>query len=152
MSRIEIDCAIRVVGEKGPKGLVHEDQRPEYRPVPNVLDQTIFKGGDYIFLYDYPLSHPVDFTHNLPLSTTAEDILSLGVEDYRRIYAEEEASSKVEAVDKQHIKVGERVLTLANRNRTNGQHGIWGHVIDDLYFERIFIDTDQRVVSFFIGS
>jgi hypothetical protein len=41
---------------------------------------------------------------------------------------------------------------MLNRQRSSGRWGIWGHVIDDLFFEAINVDLNGERVSFGIGS
>ena len=39
-----------------------------------------------------------------------------------------------------------------NRSRTDGKWGIWGHSIEDLVIERLYLDTDKNKIDMFIGS
>jgi hypothetical protein len=78
---------------------------------------------------DYPLSTP-DVVEVEKADTVGELLWDLA-QGYKRIYDEEDATCKTEVVP-----VGER-CGLQNRNKTDGIHGIWGHDIEDLYFEKI---------------
>lgn len=111
-----------------------------------------FEGGDYTFVYRYPLSQPAEFKHTLPPQMGLEEFLVLAKEDYQRIYKEEDETTTVPAKNSQTVNIGGKTLELMNRTRTTGKHGIWGHVIGDLYFERVYVDIDNRIVHFDIGS
>lgn len=119
-----------------------------YLPPSGPVEQGVFKGGEYTFLYDYPLENEARFIETLPVDATYLDLMRLGLKHYRAIYAEEEATTPVLAQDSQQIGS----LTLMNRTRTKGKYGIWGHVLNDLFFEGICIDMKQRVITFNIGS
>lgn len=121
-------------------------------PVPNNLDASVFMGGDYTFVYDYPLRERAEFTHTLTPSTTSEDLLKIGLSDYRNIYAEEERTTPIAAQESSTINIGGRTLILMNRTSTTGRYGIWGHVLADLFFEGIAINTELRLVKFTMGS
>lgn len=116
------------------KGMIHT----RYDKIPP--DEPLGLAGEFTFEYTYPLSQDATFVHVLDKDTTAMDILILGRSDYEQIYREEEQ----DAGDPGNIP------GMLNRASSNGRHGIWGHVIDDLYFEGINI-TDNKV-SFSMGS
>jgi len=105
--------------------------------------------GNYKFVYEYPLDNPVETEHPFTAATTVMDLLRFGQADYEKIYAEEDATAPVAAQDSQKLANG---LTLMNRTTTKGKHGIWGHVLNDLWFEGIHIDLDTKTVTFDIGS
>jgi hypothetical protein len=98
--------------------------------------------GMYAFSYDYPLSVIATFEHQLTPETTGEDLLVLARGDYERIYNEE------------HSEVGDpgHIPGMLNRAQSNGTYGIWGHVLSDLYFEGVDIDTVARRITFSMGS
>lgn len=99
--------------------------------------------NEYAFEYDYPLTTPATFYHNLTPETTALDILAFGAQDYKNIYEIENAGTK--------IKPG-FIPGMLNRNKTNGTYGIWGHGLGDLCFTGININIDEQTVSFDIDS
>lgn len=99
--------------------------------------------GVYVFTYDYPLNNKAVFEHVLNKSTTAADLLQFGKEDYQKIYAEEDKTTNREPGN---------IPGMLNRNTTDGKYGIWGHSLDDLYFEQISIDDEKKTVYFAIGS
>lgn len=99
--------------------------------------------GEFTFKYDYPLNTTAKFVHTLKKNMNFANILSLAKKDYQRIYREEDESTKV--------KPG-NIPGMLNRNSTDGKWGIWGHGIDDLYFEGVRIDTVRKTVTFDIGS
>jgi RNA-binding protein YhbY len=116
------------------------------------LDIAKFEGGEYMFVYKVPLTNQAAFLHNLPSTVTARDLMNIAVGDYRRIYAEEEATSVVQAEDSQQVNMGGKTITLMNRTKTQGKYGIWGHVLGDLFFEVIKIDTEKKTIDFLMGT
>jgi hypothetical protein len=91
----------------------------------------------------------VEIEHPFTVKTTTLELLKFGKEDYTKIYTEEDATAPVPAQDSQKLAGG---LTLMNRTRTKGKHGIWGHVLNDLWFEGIHINLDTKTVTFDMGS
>ena len=63
---------------------------------------------------------------------------------YERIYAEEDKSTA--------IPVGTVSANVMNRNTTDGVHGIWGHVLEDLWLEGIQYHPSQKLVTLSIRS
>lgn len=98
--------------------------------------------GDYRFYYTYPLSRQAVKTHHLTAETTAQELLAIGAEDYRAIYAEEEAAAGPTG----------HVPGMLNRAKSEGPYGIWGHDITDLYFEGVEADFEGKRIEFVIGS
>jgi hypothetical protein len=78
--------------------------------------------------FDYPLSTPVTrrFVHKGGF--TVADFAHAVADGYQAIYAEEEANRTPGSL--QHP-------LLYSRATTDGVHGIWGHVIEDLVIESI---------------
>ena len=101
--------------------------------------------GEYTFSYDYPLSNTASFKHKLTADMNAGQILKLARKDYERIYREEDKSTRVP------VTVGKNG-PLFNRDRSDGKYGIWGHCIEDLFFEGIKINEKKKSVAFYIGS
>lgn len=79
--------------------------------------------------YDYPLSHEVilSFDADRPEGFTRAHLARKISEGYQQIYREEE-----EAVGNPGHIPG-----MANRNRSNGPHGIWGHDLGDLLLHSV---------------
>lgn len=107
--------------------------------------------------FDKPLTGNVYLTY--PLSKTVEvkvkNIRTIGsllwkvAKAYQRIYKQEEASANVKT-----IPADERV-GLINRNETDGNYGIWGHDLCDLWFESVGIYEDNKgniIIRLSIGS
>lgn len=140
-SKYEIPCSIKVL--PNADGGLHI-----WKAVPENLKFGL-NAGEYTVKYDYPLSHEVVKKHTLRPEHTLMDLLKLSSADYVQIYLEEAESTKIKPKPSQQLASG---MVLDNRNRTNGVHGIWGHVIDDLVFERIYIDTTNKTIEYFIGS
>jgi hypothetical protein len=91
--------------------------------------------------FDYPLSRPVwmEFTGKNPWRLS--DLIDAIGEGYEKIYDEED-----ETRTKDTISRG----TLVNRPETDGKHGIWGHVLNDLYIERAYSRNGKWYL--YIGS
>jgi hypothetical protein len=88
---------------------------------------------------DYPLTNP-DFLE-IEAEHTFGGILWEIANRYKEIYAgEEKTATEVESPNPQ----------LINRGRSNGNYGIWGHDLEDLYFERLQIVGND--ISIFVGS
>jgi len=136
MAKVKVDCNLHVVSY-----LKNKKQDAEYYPKPGNLD---LPEGVYEFRYDYPLSVPAKFKRKLGPKHTARNILRFAARDYKKIYDIEDG------------KVGHpghgAELGLLNRNTSNGPYGIWGHDMGDLFFEAIYVDTEQKIVTFSIGS
>ena len=132
---MNIDCNILVVEvEKGMKSHEHWE-------LPS--DKPLGLEGTFVFSYDYPLSITAYFRHDLTRDMTGMDLLVLGRADYERIYKEEDED------------VGgptPMIAGMLNRQRSNGTYGIWGHVIDDLFFEAIHVSDKQHTIRFGMGS
>jgi hypothetical protein len=75
--------------------------------------------------FDYPLAKPVVFDCAGPV--TVKSFISFVAKTYERIYDEERETAT--------IAEGQASPMLANRNRTDGRYGIWGHVLNDLFLE-----------------
>lgn len=72
---------------------------------------------------DYPLSNPVSIDIKEPAPITKKRFAEIVCEQYVRIYNEESATTTT--------PIG-YIPGTCNRNITDGTHGIWGHVIEDL--------------------
>lgn len=105
------------------------------------------KGDKY---FDKPINSKIYITY--PLSVIVEievnninnigELLYLIAQAYNEIYKEEKNSST--------IKEG-NIKGMMNRNETNGKYGIWGHSIEDLFFECVQI-YDNNIIHLCIGS
>ena len=103
-------------------------------------DDTIFAGKDISFVLNYPLTNPASFTISRPLGWRAKDVISAIANAYAEVYNTEDKTVKEHPVTPE----GERGF-LMNRNKTDGEYGIWGHDMADLYLEGFTIDKDGKV-------
>lgn len=106
-----------------------------------LTDALHVPAGEYTFTYDYPLEHEVEFKHHLTEGTSILDVLELAAKDYRQIYDEEDKTASADSTPSG---------ALLNRRESHGKHGIWGHGIEDLVFETVYIKNFN--VTFDIGS
>lgn len=104
-------------------------------------DPLHIPAGEYTFTYDYPLENEVEFKHRLTEATSILDILELAAKDYQQIYDEEDESESADPTPDG---------ALLNRGESHGKHGIWGHGIEDLVFEGVYVKN--FAVTFDIGS
>ncbi len=84
-------------------------------------------------IIDYPLTHEYRFTLNSANGFTREFLLKEISKAYYIIYEEEEKTATVKTIPLKQ-RTG-----MHNRNQTNGKYGIWGHDINDLYPDEIFV-------------
>lgn len=90
---------------------------------------------------NYPLSKPCIFDITIPKrGFPINDIIESVINKYKEIYKEE---------DETLTELSESPFLL-NRGVSNGKYGIWGHVISDLYLERIYLNEDEITLS--VGS
>ena len=76
----------------------------------------------------YPLSVPYKCIFDTKNGMTRRQVVDLIVKSYKKIYKEENKTSSIkEALGKD---IGS--VPYFNRIKTNGKHGIWGHVLSDL--------------------
>ncbi len=114
-------------------------------------DDIVIKEQGVVLVIDYPLNNPVELELKAKNQQgfSREELIMLISEHYKRIYAEEEASSKIKTTP-----IDERE-GLINRNQTAGKYGIWGHDIGDLDLSSIIIhkmEDGQVVVQLYIES
>lgn len=93
-------------------------------------DDIYIKESDCKIQFSYPLAldRPVIFQcvtkNNAPI--TKGIFIQIVRMIYAQIYEIEEKTTTIEP---------DLVPNMLNRNKTNGQYGIWGHGIEDLFFE-----------------
>lgn len=122
----------------------YDDEDAEEDPevfVESIKDALHLPASEYIFKYDYPLTTEARFPHKLTEKTSILDILELAAADYKAIYDAEDDSASPD-----HKPSG----TLLNRGTSNGDYGIWGHVIEDLVFVTVMVEGNE--VSFNVDS
>lgn len=115
--------------------------RPE-KSLKNLInkDEIVIRSNKAILLIDYPLNKPVKIEIKSQNSNgfSRANLIKLISEEYKRIYQEEEESTKTKTVPLEERE------GLINRNQTNGIYGIWGHDIDDLDLSRIIVHQEKN--------
>ena len=108
-----------------------------------LIDTPVLK-----YRIEYPLHNPVEVEEVQENGWSLGSICMSIANQYRKIYNEEDETTEVPAGDM--LDIG-----LLNRNQTNGRHGIWGHVIEDLCIEILEI-TEQTPeytrIKLYMGS
>lgn len=139
MQRIrKIDCSISLAS-------VLSGFPPEWENAPQKNTIPIgLPAGEYSVEYDYPMTTSLRVSYHLTPDTTPDDILKLVAKEYQRIYAEEEASTKVTP--------GTHSVLQGNRNKTDGKYGIYGHVMGDLFVDGLTIDIENKNIDLCMGS
>ena len=84
--------------------------------------------------FDYPLSQPVVLEFFGKGPWRLQYLIDAVVKGYLEIYDEEDETRTLPAIDMGAM--------LVNRPQTNGKHGIWGHILNDLYIEKMYKEDD----------
>ena len=92
-------------------------------------------------MFDYPLTTPVVISFSNAGGFTRMDLFRVIYEGYKSIYDREDA-----ACGKTDMIPG-----MLNRQTSDGPFGIWGHVMEDLFLEAVYIFDDGNV-TLSIGS
>ena len=93
----------------------------------------------YTLTIDYPLTNPFykEFKTGKK-GMTRKGLINLIVKSYRKVYKEEDSSSK--------IKAG-WIPNMLNRNGTDGKYGIWGHVLEDLMLHTATVNPTSSLAK-----
>jgi len=118
---IETDSKFYPEGEKNPRIDGFDENKDK---VVNP-DELVTGEKEIEIVFDYPLSQEAVLKFKSENGFTRKDFLVAVRDGYRQIYREE---------DEVCGETGS-VPGLLNRDKSNGPHGIWGHVIGDLFFE-----------------
>lgn len=105
-------------------------------------DRVVIQAEKMRVRFSYPLSHVVEETHERAGGFRRVDVLRIVGEGYARIYKEE--AETMTNVTKSPLR--------DNRGVSNGKHGIYGHVIDDLVLETLSYNKREGVLELGIGS
>ena len=99
----------------------------------DIIDATevVIKEHKITVQIDYPLNKPYSFELSSANGFTRAQLIQAIIDNYNKIYQEEEATAIVKTVPLKERK------GMSNRNETNGKYGIWGHDIDDLSLSEI---------------
>ncbi len=107
-------------------------------------DTIIIENEKVKILIDFPITEPVAFIISKePITLSLKDIIHIIYATYIYIYQTEAETST--------IKEGYMSEKIKNRNTTNGEFGIWGYFLYDLYLEQIKIyrdTTDNYIVIY----
>lgn len=105
--------------------------------VPNKDEVILQPNKNYTLTIDYPLSTPaiIDVVTD-ENGMTRENFVDLVTRCYREIYETEDKTSSVEPG---------YIPGMCNRVRTNGDYGIWGHVLSDLALHTLYITKEKHL-------
>jgi hypothetical protein len=109
---------------------------PDLIQLKNNHEQMIVDISERISIrFDYPLSHSVLLQFDGKKPWRLADLINAICAGYVKIYDEEDetrtlpASAPLDSI-------------LVNRPKTDGKHGIWGHILNDLYIESVYKGSD----------
>lgn len=89
-------------------------------------DKIILPHKLITLIIDYPLEHSASFDLASEKGFSRKQLILAISEKYHEIYTKEEASASIKTIPL------EKREGLINRNKTNGEYGIWGHDLSDL--------------------
>lgn len=89
-------------------------------------DEIVLPKESITLIIDYPLDHSVAFELKSEKGFSRKQLILAISEKYHEIYMKEEASASIKTIPL------EKREDLINRNKTNGEYGIWGHDLSDL--------------------
>lgn len=101
-------------------------------------DQIVIIDKSITLIIDYPLDNPATFDLTSENGFSKKLLIQKISEKYHEIYIKEEYSASIKTTP-----MGER-KGLINRNKTNGEYGIWGHDLSDLYLTYIEVYKNQK--------
>lgn len=127
---------ILINGWEAPDDEVDDEDDEKFMPLDG--DETVIRDELIRIHYDYPLTNPVIRTHTIRGGFTRKDLAEIVANDYQVIYDEETNSIS---------HTPPPIRGLINRPRTNGVHGIWGHVIDDLVLHTARYDNGDVLLG-----
>ena len=116
--------------ERLEDGRVYHKEYDQYLVDP---DEIVFSRNVMAITFDYPLAQPCTLSFDNDGPWTRYDLFRAIYEGYKRIYDEENRDVGKET---------DMIPGMLNRQRSNGRHGIWGHIMGDLYLEVVIIDTN----------
>jgi len=101
---------------------------------------------EIIVVADYPLAKEFEFklVSDAPTGFTRAEIARKISTLYQEIYAKEEQTTKAPIIPLEERK------GLINRNKTNGEYGIWGHDLGDLVLRKIYPKTHGDMVYLYL--
>lgn len=114
------------------------EQYVEYKSVIEHLkpEEEILPAGVYTLKIDYPLTKAMHDTCSYDKPITREQMVNWIVNSYRYIYHMEKKTSSIEE---------DRIPGMLNRSETDGEFGIWGHVLGDLDLHTIWVDENNII-------
>ncbi|RXK86946.1 hypothetical protein [Filimonas effusa] len=120
--------------------------KPE-QSLPNLVNpnEMILPYAKVVVVADYPLNRPANFELTTKKGGfSRKEMIEHVSSIYHSIYRKEEASAKTKTVP------AEKREGLINRNETDGEYGIWGHDISDLYLSYIEVHRSSAGVIYLI--
>jgi hypothetical protein len=110
----------------------------------NIEEMIVATTNRISIRFDYPLTHSVILQFNGKTPWRLSDLLDSIAEGYVKIYDEEDETRTLPAQ-------APLDSILVNRPKTDGKHGIWGHILNDLFIEGVCKGSDD-VWTLEIGS
>lgn len=111
-------------------------------------NEIVIKSKDIRVLFDYPLSKPHVVTFHNDSGFTRYELADIITKHYQFIYQRERETSSLKE-ETSHERYGNRLL---NRAETNGEFGIWGHVLEDLLLHKVTYDKAKKYYTLSIDS
>lgn len=89
-------------------------------------DEIVIPYNSIILIIDYPLEKPVTFDLTSEKGFSRKQLILAISKVYHEIYRKEETSANIKTIPMEQRE------GLINRNKTDGEYGIWGHDLSDL--------------------
>lgn len=115
---------------------------PEYVNMMIEPDRVVIHDETIRVLFSYPFSHTVEETCNKEGGFSRANILKIVGDGYKKIYDEEAKTMKT--VSESRFR--------ENRGCSDGVHGVYGHIIDDLWLEFLVYEKKTGILRLGIGS
>lgn len=99
-------------------------------------EEEILPAGEYHLVINYPLSRSYKESITFSNPVKRKEIAEIIVNAYNKIYKVEDKTSK---------RSISHIPGMLNRVHTDGDYGIWGHDLGDLYLHSIYVDENNVI-------